>query len=116
MKQLKRILTELNIEEGTLIACDKGYASQENRNILNDMKLRDCIMNKAARNRPLTESEILFNQNISKLRYKVERCFGTLKRQYGFHRARYLGIVKTEMEFYLNAFAFNVKKFVNLVS
>ena len=116
MKQLERLLIELSIEEGTLIACDKGYASQENRKILKDMKLRDCIMNKAARNRPLTKSEVLVNKNISKFRYKVERCFGTLKRQYGFHQARYLGIIKTEMEFYLNAFAFNVKKFVNLVS
>jgi IS5 family transposase len=37
----------------------------------------------------------------------VEQGFGTLKRRYRFDRARYLGLIKTEMEFHLNAMAFN---------
>jgi len=40
----------------------------------------------------------------------VEQGFGTLKRGYGFSRARYLGRLKTEIEFHLLAMAFNLKK------
>jgi len=40
----------------------------------------------------------------------VERVFGTLKRGYGFCRTRYLGTAKVELEFLLNAMAFNLKK------
>ncbi|MEW6262194.1 MAG: transposase [Thermodesulfobacteriota bacterium] len=50
------------------------------------------------------------NRLISRLRYTVEQGFGTLKRRYRFDRARYLGILKIEMEFYLNAMAFNLRK------
>jgi IS5 family transposase len=35
-----------------------------------------------------------------------------LKRGYGFFRARYLGLAKVELEFLLNAMAFNLKKVV----
>jgi len=42
----------------------------------------------------------------------VERVFGTLKRGYGFCRTRYLGVPKVELEFLLNAMAFNLKKAV----
>ena len=50
------------------------------------------------------------NRVISGLRGKVERAFGTLKRDYGFQRARYLGRLKVQLEFLLNAMAFNLKK------
>ena len=35
---------------------------------------------------------------------------GTLKKDYGFQRTRYLGIAKVKMEFLLNAMTFNLKK------
>ncbi|MDH5560750.1 MAG: transposase [Deltaproteobacteria bacterium] len=73
-------------------------------------------MKTASRNRPLNKDDILFNKQILRFRYKVERCFGALKRQYGFNRARYLRRLKTELELYPNAFVFNLKKFVLLVS
>ena len=44
-------------------------------------------MNRAYRNRPLTERERIRNKLISKKRYIVERVFGTLKRRYGLARA-----------------------------
>ena len=61
---------------------------------------------------PQAPSEKNANRQISSVRAKVERAFGTLKRGYGFHRARYLGRAKVELEFLLNAMAFNLKKAV----
>ena len=66
----------------------------------------------AARNRELTLAEKAANRQVSSVRAKVERAFGTLKRGYGFFRARYLGLARVELEFLLNAMAFNLKKAV----
>ena len=72
-------------------------------------------MEKAARNKPLTSTQRIINRIISSVRYKVERTIGTLKRGYHFSRMRYKGIKKGNMEFLLNAMAFNLKKAVATV-
>ena len=96
--------------EGSIILADKGYASEKNRTILANKKLKDGIMYKAARNRPLTDTQRIINRFISSVRYKVEQSIGTLKRGYRFFRMRYIGLKKGNMEFLLNAMAFNLKK------
>ena len=73
------------------VLADKAYASKANRASLRG-KHRDGIMRKAARNRPLRASEKRFNKLISKRRFRVEQCFGTMKRLFGLHRARYFGV------------------------
>ena len=89
-----------------------AYSSQLNRYVLQVRGLSDGIMHKAVRNRELTLAERATNRQVSSVRSKVERAFGTLKRGYGFFRARYLGLAKVELEFLLNAMAFNLKKAV----
>ena len=106
------VLDEGDAKAGESIFADKGYRSQLNRFVLQVRGLADGIMYKAARNRELTLSEKSANRQISSVRSKVERAFGTLKRGYGFYRARYLGWAKVELEFLLNAMAFNLKKAV----
>jgi IS5 family transposase len=106
------VLDEVDAKSGESLFADKGYSSQLNRYVLQVRGLVDDIMYKAARNRELTPSEKFANRQISSVRTKVERAFGTLKRGYGFSRARYLGQAKVELEFLLNAMAFNLKKAV----
>jgi IS5 family transposase len=96
--------------EGSIILADRGYASEKNRTVLANKKLKDGIMYKAARNKPLTTAQRIINRFISSVRYKVEQSIGTLKRGYHFFRMRYIGLKKGNMEFLLNAMAFNLKK------
>ena len=70
------------------VLADKAYASKANRERLR-RHARDGIMRKAARGRPLRALEKRFNTLISKRRFRVEQCFGTMKRLFGLHRARY---------------------------
>lgn len=84
--------------------------SEKNRTLLKDKGYTDGIMDKAARNKPLTIAQIIINKLISSIRYKVERSIGTLKRGYHFSRMRYIGLKKGNMEFLLNATTFNLKK------
>jgi IS5 family transposase len=66
------------LPEGLVILADKGYASEKNRNLLADKKLKDGIVHKAARNRPLTTAQRIINRLISSVRYKVEQSIGTV--------------------------------------
>jgi len=108
--EFERLVDNLDLDQETVVLADKGYCSQKNRNFLSERNLVDGIMLRAARGCPLTKEAVGRNRLISRLRFVVEQGFGTLKRRYRFRRARYLGCAKTELEFYLNAMAFNLKK------
>lgn len=108
--EFERLINESRLPEGSIVLADKGYASEKNRTLLKDKGYMDGIMDKAARNKPLTIVQIIINKLISSVRYKVERSIGTLKRGYHFFRMRYIGLKKGNMEFLLNATALNLKK------
>ena len=108
--ELEKVVDDLDLAEDTVVLADKGYSSRKNREMLKARGLHDGIMEKAARGRPLGDESKGRNRLISRIRYTVEQGFGTLKRRYRFDRARYLGGLKTEMEFYLAAMAFNIRK------
>ena len=79
------------------VLTDKAYTSKANREQLRGQH-RDGVMRKAARNRPLRASEKRVNRLISKRRFRVAQCFGTMKRLFGLHRARYFGLAKTHAQ------------------
>lgn len=97
------------------VLADKAYASKANRERLQG-KYRDGIMRKAARNRPIRASEKRFNKLISKRRFRVEQCFGTMKRLFGLHRARYFGVAKTHAQMAMAAIGQNLLKAANKIT
>jgi IS5 family transposase len=92
------------------VYADKGFTSASNRAYLKLHRYRDGIMNRAYRNRPLTDRARQRNKLISKSRYVVERVFGTLKHRYGLARASYLGTLKVQGELLLSCLAYNLKR------
>lgn len=97
------------------VLADKAYASKANRERLRG-KHRDGIMRKAARNRPLRASEKRFNRLISKRRFRVEQAFGTMKRLFGLHRARYFGRAKMHAQLAMAAIGQNLLKAANKIT
>ncbi|MHC1712859.1 MAG: IS5 family transposase [Solidesulfovibrio sp.] len=73
------VLGEIGVRAGESVYADKGYSSQLNRHVLAVRGLSDGIMHKAARNRELTLAEKVANRQVSSVRLKVERAFGTHK-------------------------------------
>ena len=57
-----------------------------------------------------------YNKKISKIRYIVERTFGTLHKDYGYDRSRYFGLAKTDFFLKLGAISFNLKRVLKIVS
>jgi IS5 family transposase len=76
------------------VLANKAYASKANRAALKG-KYSDGILHKAVRGHSLRQSQKRFNKLISKQRFRVEHCFGTMKRLFGLRRARYFEVAKT---------------------
>ena len=113
VKELGETIADL-AEKKSLYA-DKGYASKENDVLVKKKKLKNRIMLKAARNRPLTHWQKVFNKLISKRRFLVEQGFGTLKRKFQMNRASYMTRAKVEAQLCFKATCFNLLKAVNMV-
>jgi IS5 family transposase len=114
-KELDTALERSRVPEKGRVFADKGYTSAHNREAIKKRKLKNGIMDKAARNHPLTPRQKKRNRLIIAVRGTVERSFGTLREAYGLARAGYIGTLKVELEFLLRAVAFNLKKAVYLV-
>ena len=113
--EFAKLIEGLSLPDASPICADKGYASKKNRDLLSSYGYEDGIMHKAAKGKPLTSFQRFINRIISTFRYRVEQDMGTLKKHYGFTRMRYRGLSKGNMEFLLNAMAFNLKKAVRMI-
>ncbi len=109
---LEEIISPLSAD---IVFADKGYAVKNNRKLLSELGIIDGIMRKATRGTPLSKTHKWINKLISKYRFKVEQCFGKLKRRFKFSRASYFNIEKVTGQFYLKAICFNMLKAKNLL-
>ena len=87
---------------------DKGYKSKKNDELVESHQWKNKIMNRSYRNRPLTEEEKSFNKEVSKIRYRVERAFGSMYRWFGAGTARYMGLEKMHTQHLMEAIAYNL--------
>jgi IS5 family transposase len=109
LKELVNNLKSKGLEISKLYA-DKGYSSKSNRNYLRENNIEDFIMHKKPKGKELSEIQKKLNELCSKVRYKIERSFGTLKSRYGLYRFRYKGINNVLYEFIMKSTCFNVVK------
>ena len=75
---------------------DSAYRGVKQRERLKDIapRAKDFTNKRAYRNRPLTDADKETNRRKSSVRSKVEHPFLTLKRIWGFAKARYRGLAK----------------------
>lgn len=88
---------------------DMGYPSQPLRDALAEHDLADGIMQLGTKHYPLRPAQRRRNRILAGIRFEVEGVFGEMKRRLGLDRARYLGLVKVQLECDLTVFAFNLK-------
>ncbi|EGY52822.1 IS5/IS1182 family transposase, partial [Neisseria shayeganii] len=83
---------------------------------LTEHQLRDGIMQKAHRGRPLSREQKVRNGRLAKVRYVVEQSFGTLHRKFRYARATYFGLTKVRAQSHLKAMCVNLLKAANRLS
>ena len=75
---------------------DSAYRGEKQRERLKDIapQAKDFTNKRAHKNRPLSDADKQTNRRKSAVRSKVEHPFLTLKRIWGFAKARYRGLAK----------------------
>lgn len=112
---LGEVLDAADLPRGIPLKADKGYQSRKNRQLLKDRGIKDHIMKKAVRGRPLTAWEIKFNKLVGKTRFRIERTFGSIKRWFGGGTARYRGMEKMHGQNIMEALAYNLYRSPGIV-
>ena len=107
---LEEVLDTVNVElpKDIPLKADKGYQSKKNVALLKERNLKNHILKKALKNKPLTKWEKRFNKIIGKTRFKVERTFGGIKLWFRGGIARYRGIEKMHTQNLMEAMCYNL--------
>ncbi len=108
ISNLAEVLDSANLPEDIPLKADKGYQSKKNSEVIKKRKLKNHILKKAVKNKPLTYWEKKFNKLVGKVRFKIERTFGGIKRWFAGGQARYRGIRKMHSQNILEAIAYNL--------
>ena len=98
------------------LKADKGYQSKKNAKLLKQRNLKNHILKKAVRNKPLTKWEKRFNKLIGKTRFKVERTFGGIKLWFKGGIARYRGIEKMHTQNLMEAMCYNLYRSPGIIA
>ena len=84
------------------------------RALLDRLGIAGHIQTRASKHHPLSPEAIARNQAIGHIRGRVETVFAVIKTRYRMARSRYVGRVKTELQFTLAAIAFNLRRALRL--
>lgn len=82
---------------------ERGYDAAALHSAVAARGLRDGIMRRGRKNRPLSAAPVERNHELSLIRRAVEPGFGTLKRSYAFHRMPYFNAARNTVAFGLAA-------------
>ena len=115
ISNLKDVLNTADLPNHIPLKADKGYKSEKNDDLLKERKLKNHIMKKAKRNKPLTVWEQKFNKLVGKVRFKVERTFGGINRWFNSTKARYRGMEKMQTQNLMDAIAYNLYRSPSII-
>jgi len=115
---LEEVLETVNIDlpRDIPLKADKGYQSKKNAGLLKQRNLKNHILRKAYKNKPLTRWEKKFNKLIGKTRFKVERTFGGIKRWFNGGLARYRGMAKMHTQNLMEAICYNLYRSPGIIA
>jgi len=105
-----KCLTPLLAGIESAVYADSAYKSEPHDALLAARGSKHCILERAYRNKPLTDAQKQRNRQHSGIRSMVERVLGVLKLHYGMGQARYLGLVRHFTRFGLLCMAYNLKR------
>jgi len=108
------LVDKANLQAGSRIHADKAYCSQKHQDALKERGLKNGIQDKAVKNKPLRPRQLARNSAISKVRFVVERTFGSQQRWFGGKILRYQGLAKAHAWHVLLAVAYNLRRLPRL--
>lgn len=96
------------------VYADSAYRSKEQEEKLAQANMESQIIEKGARNHPLTDAQKATNKAKSKTRVRVEHVFAT-QAQMGGHIVRCIGLVRAKVKIGLMNLSYNMKRMGQLI-
>ena len=96
------------------VYADSAYRSKEQEEKLLLAKIASQVIEKGARNHPLTDAQKAANKTKSKTRVRVEHVFGT-QAQMGGHIVRTIGLMRAKIKIGLMNLAYNMRRLGQLL-
>ena len=105
------VADELISGDEKAVYADRAYDTHERKQRLKLLGIEDGIMKRGNKHHPeVSEGDKERNELISKVRSRVEKVFGTLKRTYRYSRVRYIGLERNTTEMWLKCMAYNLRR------
>ena len=96
---------------------DKGYENKHRRARLKVAGIKDRICHRAHKHQPeLPHWKNVRNKLIAKVRAPVESVFGTMKRTFGFTRARYTSFAANAADAFRFAAVYNLRRAASMLT
>ena len=92
------------------VYADSAYKSRKHDRLLANKRIKNQVLERAYRGRPLTEEKKQNNLIRSQTRTVVERTFGVLKLHYDMAQARYTGLARNAARILMISMAHNLKR------
>ena len=105
-QQFETLLTGTESE----VYADSAYKSEKHDDLLKQRGVKNKILHRRYRNKPLTAAQKKMNRMYSSIRSIVERTIGVLKLHYGLAQARYMGLARNHARFLLCCIGHNIKR------
>lgn len=96
------------------VYADKGYASKQRREALEERGITCGILWRGARAHPLTGRQQRTNRRLSVVRTAVERPFAFITRVLGYKRCRYYNLARNRLQFLLSLMVYNIRRSMTL--
>ncbi len=116
VKHYPEVLGKAKPRRGTMVLINRAADSDAMRDELDERGRSYGIMRRKPRNAELSDAERARNKELSRIRSRIEKVFGTMKRTYGFRRTRYRGLAKAHGEAVLKAIVYNLARSVNMLA
>jgi len=100
----------LLLGDETALYADAAYSSRATRDKLERFGIDDQVQRKGYRSHPLSDADVIRNDEIAVTRSGGERPFATYKSRYGLARTRLMGLAANLSFYGLAAIAHNIQK------
>ena len=94
----KKAMPDLLHGEERAVFGDKGYVSDEDKRMARANGIFWGGLDKAKPRKKLSAGQLRRNRQLSSVRAKVEHPFRVLKRQFGYAKVRYKGLMKNTVQ------------------
>jgi len=111
-QELKNLLEEK--DEGQDFYADSAYTGEDHEKTIENVKMKNCVIEKGYKNKPLTEEQKATNKAKSKIRVRVEHVFGFVENSMYGSFIRSIGILRAKANIGLMNLTYNICRYIQL--